>query len=53
MVDMIRTRMTAEEFLALPETMSIHELLDGEMYMAPPPMVEHQSVRGNIYFCAH
>jgi Uma2 family endonuclease len=50
MVDMIRTRMTAEEFLALPETTAIHELLDGEVYMAPPPLVEHQSVSGNIYF---
>jgi Uma2 family endonuclease len=48
MVDMIRTRMTAEEFLALPETMAIHELLDGEVYMAPPPMVEHQSSSMNI-----
>ncbi len=48
MVDMIRTRMTAEEFLALPETTAIHELLDGEVYMAPPPMVEHQSSSMNI-----
>ncbi len=50
MVDMIRTRMTAEEFLALPETTAIHELLDGEVYMAPPPMTSHQSVSGNAYF---
>lgn len=50
MTDMIRTRMTADEFLALPETMSIHELIDGEVYLAPPPMIEHQTVSGNIYF---
>lgn len=48
MVDMMRTRMTAEEFLALPETTAIHELLDGAVYMAPPPMVEHQSSSMNI-----
>jgi Uma2 family endonuclease len=48
MVDMTRTRMTAEAFLALPETTAIHELLDGEVYMAPPPLVEHQSSSMNI-----
>lgn len=50
MVEMVRTRMTAEEFLALPETTSIHELIDGEITMSPPPMTSHQSVSGNAYF---
>jgi Uma2 family endonuclease len=48
MVDIIRARMTAGEFLALPETMAIQELLDGEVYMALPPTVEHQSASMNI-----
>lgn len=48
MVDVIRARMSADEFLTLPETMEIHELLDGEVYMAPPPTVEHQSASMNI-----
>ncbi len=37
-----RTRMTAAEFLALPESNQITELLDGEVTVTPAPSVEHQ-----------
>jgi Uma2 family endonuclease len=42
MVDAARTRMTAAEFLALPESMTPVELLDGEMVMSPTPIPLHQ-----------
>ena len=35
-------RMTASEFLALPETTLPHELLNGEVTMSPAPTLEHQ-----------
>jgi Uma2 family endonuclease len=43
------TRVTAAEFLALPETNQIQELIDGEVIVAPPKAI-HQQVVGNIHF---
>lgn len=39
-----RTRMSAEEFLQLPETNLPCELIDGEVIMAPAPTLRHQTV---------
>lgn len=37
-------RMTADEYLALPETESRYELVDGVAIMAPSPSFEHQDI---------
>lgn len=41
--------MTAEEFLMLPETNKIHELINGEAILMPPPTTVHQLILGLIY----
>jgi Uma2 family endonuclease len=38
----VKTRMTAVEYLALPETMQRSDLINGEIIMSPTPTVEHQ-----------
>lgn len=49
-MDIVQTRMTLEEFLALPETNRIVELINGEMIMSPPPSDVHQAVIGSLHF---
>jgi Uma2 family endonuclease len=44
------TRMTYEEFMALPEEKSRRvELIEGELVVNPAPLFWHQIVAGNIY----
>jgi Uma2 family endonuclease len=46
----IQTRkITANEFLELPESNLPHELLDGEEIMSPAPTIGHQETSGLIY----
>lgn len=40
--------MTADEFLALPESNLPHELIEGVLYVAPAPDTNHQYVVRNI-----
>ncbi len=40
----VQTRMTANEFLTLPETNLPTELINGEVIMSPSPEVYHQDV---------
>lgn len=42
-----RTRVSLEDFLALPETMQHIELIDGEIIEMPPPELKHQDIVGN------
>ncbi len=49
MVDLVRERMTADEFFALPETNTPEELLDGVYIVSPAPVPEHQETSGNLY----
>jgi Uma2 family endonuclease len=49
MVNPVRIRMTAAEFMALPETSEPQELIDGEVVMSPAPKDRHQDVVGNAY----
>jgi len=39
-----RIRMTREEFMALPETTTPHELINGELIVSPTPKDPHQGV---------
>jgi len=42
MAEQIKTRMTAAEFLQLPETNQPTELINGELNVSPSPLVRHQ-----------
>lgn len=44
-----RTRMTAAEYLALPETTQPMELINGIVTMSPSPTPRHQDIAGNAY----
>ena len=48
-MDATRTRMTAAEFLALPETNLPLQLLDGEVIEMAAPELDHQDAVGNIF----
>ena len=37
-----QVRLTYRDYLALPESDDRYELIDGELYMAPAPIPEHQ-----------
>ncbi len=50
MADFTLTRMTAAEFLDLPESNKIIELINGEVIMAPSPVDKHQEILGNLHF---
>ena len=39
-----KTRMTMQEFLALPESNTFVELIDGEVVMSPSPFHSHQKI---------
>lgn len=41
--------MTATEFLALPVSSQPMELIDGELMMAPAPLLSHQQIIGRVY----
>ncbi len=43
-------KMTAEEFLALPEDHPATELIHGEQWMSPPPELAHQMVSDDLNF---
>jgi hypothetical protein len=51
MADMTRTTMTAAEFLELPESNQIVQLIHGEVIMSPAPTSDmHQLLVGAIFF---
>jgi len=51
MVPQTATRMTYEEFMALPEEKGKHrELIEGELVGNPAPNLRHQAIVGNFYF---
>jgi Uma2 family endonuclease len=40
----LQTRITAEEFLQMPESQTLTELINGEMIVAPAPELGHQDI---------
>src|SRR5690349_10514848 len=49
MAEQIKARMTAKEFLQLPESNLPLQLLDGEVIEMNAPTLPHQDVVGNIF----
>ncbi|HET8774062.1 MAG TPA: Uma2 family endonuclease [Thermoanaerobaculia bacterium] len=43
------TRMTYEEFMALPDDGKHYELIEGELVLNPAPNLRHQAIIGNLY----
>jgi Uma2 family endonuclease len=50
MADITQTRMTASEFMALPESSQPMELIHGELIVSPTPKNPHQRIVGSTYF---
>ncbi|MBN1286776.1 MAG: Uma2 family endonuclease [Anaerolineae bacterium] len=49
-VETASTQVTIKEFLALPESSRLIELVEGEIIMTPPPVDAHQKIAGDIFF---
>jgi Uma2 family endonuclease len=49
MAEPVKVRMTAAEFLSLPETNLPRQLLNGEVVELTAPELDHQDVAGNIF----
>lgn len=49
MTEITRTRLTAADYFARPETNRIEELIDGEIIVAAGATIKHQLVNGNLY----
>ena len=49
------TRMTYDEFMALPEDSQHYELIEGELIVNPSPVPRHQRILRKIFFalCAY
>jgi Uma2 family endonuclease len=45
----VHTKMTADEFLQLPESQTLTELIDGEIVVAPAPEIGHQIASARSY----
>lgn len=49
MTDSVKTRMTAAEYLELPETNTPMQLIDGEVIVSPSPVPLYQHIVGRIF----
>lgn len=45
----VRTGMTADEYFAMPETLTPHNLIEGTLYVSPSPFMKHQQAVGALY----
>ena len=52
MADMDKIRLTVADYLAMPETNQIVELIEGEIIVSPP-VDRHQEVFGNVHIVLH
>ena len=48
-----QARLTYQDYLDLPESDERYELIDGELYMAPPPIPDHQGFLGELHVTLH
>ena len=45
-----RTKLTYEDFLELPDDGRRHEIIDGEHYVTPSPVIRHQLIVGSLHY---
>lgn len=45
-----RPKFTYEDFLQLPDDGKRHEIIDGDHYVTPSPVLRHQRIVGNLHF---
>jgi Uma2 family endonuclease len=43
-------KLTYDDYLLFPDDGQRHELIDGEHYVTPTPLLRHQRILGNLYF---
>ena len=43
-------KLTYRDYLKFPDDRDRHELIDGAHYVTPPPIIDHQSILGNLFF---
>jgi len=43
-------KLTYDDFLLFPDDGQRHELIDGEHYVTPSPILRHQRISGDLYF---
>ena len=44
-------RLTFQDWLAFPDDGRLYEVVEGELYVTPPPNVEHQRISRELEFC--
>ncbi len=50
MTQTINTPITYEDYLALPDDGNRYEIIEGELFMTPPPVAGHQYASGELFF---
>ena len=46
---LVREGVTVEEYLAMPETTTPHNLIKGRLYTSPTPIVKHQDIVAELF----
>ncbi len=47
-MDLVKVRLTYQDYILFPENGNRHELIDGDHYMAPAPVYKHQKISREI-----
>ena len=53
MTSKTQARLTYRDYFDMPESDDRYELIDGELYMTPPPIPEHQGFLGELHVKLH
>lgn len=46
-------RLTYQDWLAFPDNGHLYEVIDGDLFMTPPPAIVHQRISRNLGFALH
>ena len=48
-VNLVRTKLTYEDYVMLPDDGKRYEILDGELAVTPSPLIRHQRISANLF----